>query len=112
MQDVELPIAGMTCTGCAHTIETHVAGLEGVEASQVSFASRTATVRFDPAITNQALLIESIESLGYHVPNQGAPPSLDDEANALRMRLLVGAVFALPAWPNICPGSSSTFLFR
>lgn len=96
MQDVELPIAGMTCTGCAHTIETHVAGLKGVEASQVSFASRTATVRFDPAITNQALLIESIESLGYHVPNQGAPPSLDDEAKALRMRLLVGAVFALP----------------
>lgn len=96
MQDLELPIAGMTCTGCAHTIETHVARLKGVDASQVSFASRTATIRFDPAVTNQALLVESIESLGYHVPHQDTPPSLDDEASALRLRLVIGAIFAVP----------------
>lgn len=69
---------------------------QGVKAAQVSFASRTATIRFDPAITTQALLIESIEGLGYHVPNQEGAPSLDDEAGALRLRLVIGAVFAVP----------------
>lgn len=94
MQDVELPIAGMTCTGCAHTIETRLAGLNGVATVQVSFASRTAAVRFNPEVTQPAKFIETIEGLGYEVPQQNNAPTLEDEASALKNRLVLGAIFA------------------
>ena len=96
VQDLELPIAGMTCTGCAHTIETRLAGLRGVATVQVSFASRTAAVRFDPQLTQPSRFIETIEGLGYEVPRKNNAPTLDDEARALKNRLVLGAVFAVP----------------
>lgn len=94
--EVELPIAGMTCTGCAHTIETRLAQMKGVDSAQVSFASRTAAIRFRPDVTARAQFVKTIEGLGYEVPAQSAAPSLDDESGAIRHRFLIGALFAVP----------------
>src|SRR5947208_15198664 len=86
----------MSCTACAHNIETRLAQMKGVDMASVSFAARTVAVRFDPARTGQPQLVDAIEGLGYQVPLQSAPPSLDEESGALRKRFFAGAAFALP----------------
>lgn len=86
----------MTCTACAHTIEVRLAGVPGVAAANVSFAARTGSVRFDPSKTRSGELVKVIEGLGYHVPEQSAPPSLGEEAQSLRNKLLTGALLATP----------------
>ncbi|HXJ44933.1 MAG TPA: heavy metal translocating P-type ATPase, partial [Bryobacteraceae bacterium] len=96
MQEIELPITGMTCTGCAHTIEARLASAPGVSEAHVSFASRTAEVHYDPARTQTAELVGLIRGLGYDVPQDSAAPSLEEESAALVRRLVVGAVFAVP----------------
>jgi Cu+-exporting ATPase len=95
-KEVELPIGGMTCAACARTVERQLAGSPGVKKANVNFATRTASVWYNPAETRVESLIAAVEDVGYQVPEQ--PPELAEESEArdLRKRLIVGAVFAVP----------------
>ncbi|WP_291043426.1 heavy metal translocating P-type ATPase [Herbiconiux sp.] len=122
MAGVELEIGGMTCASCANRIERKLNKLPGVEAS-VNYATEKARVQIDAAVADSALgapeLIAVVESAGY-TATVPAPPmsrsgdaggaadgaagggcggtgSVDDAAAAaLRHRLIVSAVLALP----------------
>lgn len=102
-EEVEIPIVGMTCAGCALTIERRLGSTAGVEKASVNFATRAATVRFDGARLGRKELVTAIEEAGYRVPRE-SPESAqvgaaeDSESKGLRWRLLVGAVFALPVF--------------
>ena len=62
---VVLAVSGMHCGSCADGIDAMLKRTEGVLEASTSFENREATVRFDPAITSPAKLIEAIEKLGY-----------------------------------------------
>jgi Cu+-exporting ATPase len=97
-EEVELPIGGMTCAACARTVESQLGHAEGVEKASVNFATRTASVRFDPARTQVERLIAAVEDVGYEVPQQPQEIAEQAEARELRKRLIVGAVFAVPVF--------------
>ena len=93
---IELPIQGMTCAGCVHTVEQQLAKTPGVSAASVNLATRTASVHYDEGKASIASLIAAIVAAGYAVP--AIPQELAEEADRrdLRRRLIVGATFALP----------------
>ncbi|WP_300564914.1 heavy-metal-associated domain-containing protein [Flavobacterium sp.] len=66
-------IEGMTCAmGCAKTIETKLAGLEGVQKATVDFDKKTATVEYDAAVQTPEKLVEVVEAVAdgqYKVSN-------------------------------------------
>ena len=62
---IELPITGMTCASCANRIERKLNKLEGVQAS-VNYATEKATVDYDPAAVEPAVLVGAVEAAGYH----------------------------------------------
>jgi Cu+-exporting ATPase len=95
-QEVELPIGGMTCAACARTVEKQLANSPGVEKANVNFATRTASVWYNPAETRVESLIAAVEDVGYQVPEQPQELAEESEARDLRKRLLIGAVFAIP----------------
>jgi Cu+-exporting ATPase len=90
---VRLELEGMTCAACAGRIERKLNRVDGVEAT-VNYATERATVRCDPAVTDEALLA-AVAAAGYgaHVtaPAEAAP------AAALRLRLVVAVVLTVPA---------------
>jgi Cu+-exporting ATPase len=97
---VELAIGGMTCASCAARIEKKLNRLDGVTAT-VNFATETARMTF-PAAVSAGDLISVVEQAGYTValpasrqsaPGEEAGPG---EADALRWRLLVSLVLAIP----------------
>lgn len=108
---VELEIGGMTCASCAARIEKKLNRMEGVTAS-VNFATEKALVRFAPEVTVPEL-IATVERTGYTAA-EPAPPApaaptdgpaadgpegaggADPEQLALRQRLLVSALLAVP----------------
>jgi P-type Cu+ transporter len=106
MRSAELAIGGMTCASCATRIEKKLNKLDGVAAT-VNFATETAQVSF-PATVSTGDLISAVEHAGYTAalpaPRQGAPAgpgapagaSGAGEADALRQRLLVSLVLAIP----------------
>ena len=98
VEDIEIPIGGMTCAACARTVEKQLSGSKGVTGASVNFATRTASVRFDPNQTQLEDLVHAVEDVGYEVP--AAPQEIAEaaEARELRKRLIVGAVFAVPVF--------------
>jgi P-type Cu+ transporter len=102
-QAVELSIGGMTCASCAARIEKKLNKLDGVTAT-VNFATEKAAVSFPDTVTPEDL-IAVVERTGYRAtlpePEDGAEaagPSGDggDETAALRQRLLVSLLLAVP----------------
>jgi len=61
----DLPIEGMSCASCAARIEKRLAKQPGVESASVNFATKVATVKFDPAATGPETLAKAVDDIGY-----------------------------------------------
>ncbi|MEV5318017.1 heavy metal translocating P-type ATPase [Streptomyces sp. NPDC052687] len=105
---VELLIGGMTCAACAARVEKKLNRMDGVTAT-VNFATEKAKVTY-PAGTEVADLIATVERTGY-TAKESPPPApapatedirpedpaaADPHPAALRRRLVVSAVLAVP----------------
>jgi copper-(or silver)-translocating P-type ATPase len=99
-RSVELTIGGMTCASCAARVEKKLNKLDGVLAT-VNYATERAQVSVPPEVSTEAL-VAVVVATGYtaRLPaeREGAaddsPP--DAPTQALRQRLVVSAVLALP----------------
>ncbi|MBZ0277800.1 MAG: cadmium-translocating P-type ATPase, partial [Anaerolineae bacterium] len=67
VQQIDLPITGMTCANCARTVERTLSKTEGVGEAMVNYATERASVSYDPATTNITTLIERVSKAGYGV---------------------------------------------
>ncbi len=59
------PVTGMTCAGCASSVESMIGVQKGVEKAEVNFATQTVKVAYDPAIVQPVGLQRSVQSVGY-----------------------------------------------
>jgi len=96
--DIELPIGGMTCAACARTVERQLASSPGVEKASVNFATRIASVSYNPAQTGVEQLVAAVEDVGYDVPLESPEAGQAAEMARLRKRLAIGAAFAIPVF--------------
>uniref|UniRef100_UPI0030F7EB4F heavy metal translocating P-type ATPase n=1 Tax=Nocardioides salarius TaxID=374513 RepID=UPI0030F7EB4F len=95
--EVDLAITGMTCASCANRIERKLNKLEGVSAT-VNYATEKAHV-VAPGSTSTDLLLETVAKAGYAASVPDPESDTDDAADelaALRRRLVVSAVLAVP----------------
>lgn len=67
METVELNVTGMTCGGCAKSIERALGDLNGVTAVQALYEQQRVIVQFEPNLTTVAALTEAIEDAGFDV---------------------------------------------
>src|SRR3954465_2863067 len=110
LRTVDLPVQGMTCASCAARIEKKLNRIDAVRASGTR-ATGTATVSSPEALDPQEL-VSTVERTGYttQLPPppggaRGAEPPVgpdaagderDAETRALRDRLVIGGLLALP----------------
>ena len=66
-QRLDLPVTGMSCAGCAASVEKALAGLEGVDRADVNFATGRATVLFAPRLVSAKDLAKAVREAGYDV---------------------------------------------
>ncbi|MPY54635.1 heavy metal translocating P-type ATPase [Streptomyces acidicola] len=102
LQEIELTIGGMTCASCAARVEKKLNRMDGVSAT-VNYATEKAKVTYSEGI-QVADLIATVVKTGYTA--EEPPPPLeetpaaesadDPELAALRQRLTVSVVLALP----------------
>lgn len=59
------PVTGMTCAGCAISVESMLKATAGVIDAGVNFANNTAWAEYDTLETNPSALQKSIQSIGY-----------------------------------------------
>ena len=73
-QKVTIPVTGMSCGGCAGSVQRALQQHPGVSAAAVNLAEKNATVEFDSAATSPGALVEAIRAAGYGaaLPDQTA----------------------------------------
>ena len=96
-QTLELAITGMSCAGCAHTVTQALRKTPGVVGAGVNFATRSATVVYNPRLTGRERLAAAVTAAGYGVALERSREELERaEAASLRRRLWVAVGFSLP----------------
>ncbi len=78
IERTDMPIEGMTCASCANRIEKRLAKQPGVSSANVNFATKVATVKYDPAATGPEKLAKAVDDIGYKAV---VPPKRDDDVN-------------------------------
>ena len=68
LEELTVPVAGMTCAACVMTIEKALRGLRGVKDASVSLAGGKAAVRVDPGACTLPHLERAIGGVGYEGP--------------------------------------------
>ncbi|MDL5048895.1 heavy metal-associated domain-containing protein, partial [Oscillatoria amoena NRMC-F 0135] len=59
------PVLEMTCAACAASVESVLGSAKGVSRATVNFATHTAAVEFDHALTSPAELQQAVRAIGY-----------------------------------------------
>jgi len=67
LQELSLPVVGMTCASCVSRIERFLGQAEGVADANVNLATERATVHFDPRRIDRGGIVAAIEAAGYDV---------------------------------------------
>ena len=65
VQTTTFSIENMTCALCPVTVKKAMEGVEGVRSVEVDFDTKTATVVFDPAVTNADAIAAASTNAGY-----------------------------------------------
>jgi len=68
LQEISLPVAGMTCAACVRKVEKALKGVPGVQEATVNLSAGRAGVVFDPGLCTLPEMERVIEEIGYQVP--------------------------------------------
>ncbi|WP_198952503.1 cation-translocating P-type ATPase [Mucilaginibacter sp. MD40] len=64
-QTLIFPVTGMTCAGCAASVESMINAQKGVEKAEVNYATQSVKVAFHPALVQPSSLQQAVQSVGY-----------------------------------------------
>ncbi len=98
-EHLRFDVRGMTCATCAATIAKRLQLSSGILSVMVNFADETATVEYDPALTNPELIFKTVARAGYH-PYINRSKKSDQQESQRELRWLIFAtLLALPIMP-------------
>ena len=107
-QTITLPVTGMTCAACQSRVQRQLTRAPGVRDASVNLLMGSATVTFDPTVSNPEALVKVVMGTGYGAE---LPSASDDvveqlasrdattshEYDALKRRALVSGVAGVVA---------------
>ena len=73
IRSVTIRVKGMSCGGCATTVEKALKSTDGVEDALVNFKSGKAVIKYDDQKITVARLREIINSTGFSCETDGSP---------------------------------------
>lgn len=93
---IQLPVYGMTCQSCAHTVRTALSRIPGVAAVSVDLEKGEASVSCDPSLVDRDALSRKVEDVGYRVSAETASkPGIKDTDLRRRLVLYIGIGLAV-----------------
>ncbi len=61
----QFAIENMTCATCPISVRTAIKRVDGVKSVKIDFATKVATVTFDPSLTNAQSVADASTNVGY-----------------------------------------------
>ena len=78
------PVQGMGCAACVARVENTLKACKGVSGVNVSLASNSAQVDYDPAVVTPGELKKAVQDAGYDMLVDGSDDEADSEAEIAR----------------------------
>ncbi len=89
-------INGMSCASCATKIENHVNNLEGINKASVNFATEKLTVEYQIKLTNENIIINEINNLGYEAITNASKQMGSQKSKILFNKFIISTFFCIP----------------
>jgi len=67
MNEIILPVTGMTCGGCVNSVQRVLTAVPGVQTAEVTLQPGQARVVYDAAHTDRAALVQAVVGAGFGV---------------------------------------------
>ncbi len=103
IQQIVLPIQGMSCASCVNRIQTNLSKLNGVNSASVNLATESAVIAFDDSRISIESIKKSIEDIGYQVVVadednlEDVKENLDQrESASLKKDFILSAILTIP----------------
>jgi P-type Cu+ transporter len=80
-------VEGMTCAGCARTIETVLNKKDGIHSAVVNFPAETVRVEYNPRETDIESIQDTVAKAGYKIIKQSDTDSDDDSMEESRVTI-------------------------
>jgi Cu+-exporting ATPase len=68
VQEIVLPVSGMTCAACVRKVEKALTRVPGVEEANVNLSAGKAGVTYDPNLASVSEMERAVTDIGYEVP--------------------------------------------
>ncbi|MCP9236319.1 heavy metal translocating P-type ATPase [Lewinella sp. JB7] len=98
------PVTGMSCAGCASSVQSILSKVPGVRNANVNYANATALVDFDPDQISARELRQALQAVGYDLLIDADDPEAEQEEaqeayyRTIKRRTLWAFVFTLPVF--------------
>ncbi len=95
------PVLGMTCAGCAASVESMLGATDGVISAQVNFAANTVLVEYKKGVTPETLQ-KALQSVGYDLivdaedPNAAQEEARHEQYEKVKKQTIGAAILTLP----------------
>jgi Cu2+-exporting ATPase len=102
VQSISLPVLGMTCAGCAASVQSMIAAQPGVTGAAVNYATQSVNVTYQPAIIQPETFQEVLQGIGYDlILDQETGKEQQEEIQSaqyknLKKRTIAAAILTLP----------------
>ena len=100
MDKTELDVFGMTCAACSTRIEKVLNKQQGVKYATVNLTTETASIEFNPELTDPKLLIDKIQNVGYDAKLKAEAEEKqthkEKEIKNMKTKLIISAVLSAP----------------
>ncbi|RZM19724.1 MAG: heavy metal translocating P-type ATPase, partial [Pedobacter sp.] len=102
IKTISIPVLGMTCAGCAVSVESIISAQHGVTQASVNYATQKVNVTYDEDSTKPENFQKAVQSVGYDlILDTEKGDELQEEVQAdayqsLKKRTIISGILALP----------------
>ena len=102
LQTLSLPVLGMTCAGCASSVQNILQGQQGIASAEVNYATQNVKVVYSPDAIQPQQFKSALQAVGYDIildTETGKQQQADEQVKnykALKQRTILAAVLTLP----------------
>lgn len=117
LQTLSLPVLGMTCAGCAASVQNILQGQQGITSAEVNYATQNVKVVYSPRLIQPERFKSALQAVGYDIIldlENGRQKQADEQAKNYRILkrntifasiltipvVLIGMSFWSPPLPN------------
>lgn len=102
LQTISLPVLGMTCAGCASSVQSMIEAQEGVERAEVNYATQQVKVSYEPGKITPEQFQAAVQSVGYDLildtlnGKEKQEEVQQQNYSALKTRTILAGILTLP----------------